>query len=269
MLTKKELENYLDIAKEAATAGGYFLSKFWGKAFKIQEKETPGDLVTEADKYSEKAIIEILTSRCPSHSLLAEESGRKDTTQSEFLWTVDPLDGTINYAHGFPFVAVSIALLYQGYPVVGVIYNPILQELFTCTRGGGAFLGNLRLYVSKTNQLGKSLLATGFPYNRRGTADNNYKEFAHLTNLTQGVRRAGAAALDLAYVASGQFDGYWEKGIKPWDIAAGALLVEEAGGKVSAYDGSALDIMEPQILATNGHIHQSMIQELSILRQTI
>lgn len=262
MLNREEINGYLDIAIAASIKAGDVLKRFWGKLKEVQEKNIPGDLVTEADKSSEIEIIRLLKHHCPSHSILAEESGLHANQEKEFLWAIDPLDGTTNYAHQFPFVAVSIALLFQGLPVVGVVHNPILQELFTAGKGLGAFLNGQQLHVSRVDQLNKSLLATGFSYRRRETADNNYKEFAHLTNLTQGVRRAGAASLDLAYVAAGRLDGYWEQQLSPWDIAAGTLLVEEAGGMVSSYDKTPLDFMNPRILATNGWLHDAVSKEL-------
>jgi myo-inositol-1(or 4)-monophosphatase len=262
MLTSDQVRPFLAVAVRAATKGGGVLKAFWGKLEKIEEKSTPGDLVTEADKQSEREIIEVLKTSYPHHAILAEESGLHTLEKSDFLWAIDPLDGTTNYAHQFPFVAVSIALLHQGKPLVGVVYNPLLGELFTGGLGLGAFLNENPIRVSKTALLKNSLLATGFPYRRREIVENNYREFCHLTNLTQGVRRAGSASLDLAYVACGRFDGYWESELNPWDIAAGALLVEEAGGKVSAYDKSPLNIMKPKILATNGLLHDALSQEV-------
>lgn len=171
-------------------------------------------------------------------------------------WVVDPLDGTTNFVHQFPFVAVSIALLEEGMPIVGVVYNPILHECFAAVRGLGATLNGTPLHVSSVSQLSRSLLATGFAYDRRDQPDTNYPEFARLTHLTQGVRRAGAASLDLAYVAAGRLDAYWERGVQLWDIAAGQLLVQEAGGKVTSYTGQPLDLQNIRILASNTSIAQ-------------
>ena len=258
-----ELKEYLEIAIDAAQAAGEILQGYWGKLHKIQEKGRPGDLVTEADKASEAKILEILQKRVPHHRILAEESGQVgDTTNNKYLWAIDPLDGTTNYAHQYPFSAVSIGLLIDGIPQVGAIFDPFHKELFCAARGLGATCNHIPIQVSEIDELRKSLLVTGFAYDRHNTTDNNYAEFCYLTHLTQGVRRAGAAALDLAHVACGRLDGYWERGLSPWDLAAGVIIVEESGGKVSAYDQSPLQINSGRILATNGHIHNQLSQTL-------
>lgn len=260
--SSEQLQIFLEIATEAALAAGAILQGYFGKLNAIIEKGRPGDLVTEADKASEAAILNVLPRHLPSHAILAEESGQLGNTASEYLWVIDPLDGTTNYAHEYPFFAVSIGLLIAGVPQVGVIFDPFHNELFRAARGLGATRNRRPIQVSQTAELSKSLLVTGFAYDRRETTDNNYAEFCHLTHLTQGVRRSGSAALDLAHVACGRVDGYWERGIAPWDIAAGVVVLEEAGGKVSAYDGSPLSIESGRILATNGHIHAALSQEL-------
>jgi myo-inositol-1(or 4)-monophosphatase len=260
--SSEQLQIFLEIATEAALAAGAVLQGYFGKLNAIVEKGRPGDLVTEADKASEAAILNVLPRHLPSHAILAEESGKLGNTASEYLWVIDPLDGTTNYAHEYPFFAVSIGLLIAGVPQVGVIFDPFHNELFRAARGLGATCNRRSMQVSQTAELSKSLLVTGFAYDRRETTDNNYAEFCHLTHLTQGVRRSGSAALDLAHVACGRVDGYWERGIAPWDIAAGVVLLEEAGGKVSAYDRSPLSIESGRILATNGHIHAALSQEL-------
>lgn len=257
------MQIFLDIATEAALAAGVVLQDYLGKLEDaITEKGRPGDLVTAADKASEQVILEVLRRHFPQHSILAEESGKLGNQDNDFLWAIDPLDGTTNYAHQYPCFAVSIGLLIQGVPKVGVIYDPFHNELFRAAAGLGATRNRRPIQVSQTAELGKSLLVSGFAYDRRETTDNNYAEFCHLTHLTQGVRRGGAAALDLAYVACGRVDGYWERGIAPWDIAAGIILVQEAGGKVTAYDGTPIKIESGRILATNGHLHDSLSQEL-------
>ncbi len=260
--TSENLQIFLEIATEAALAAGAVLQGYWGNLDAITEKGRPGDLVTVADKASEAVILEILRRHFPSHSILAEESGQLGEKESEYLWAIDPLDGTTNYTHQYPFFATSIGLLIAGVPQVGVIFDPFHNELFRAAIGLGATLNRRPIQVSQTEQLSKSLLVTGFAYDRRETPDNNYAEFCHLTHLTQGVRRSGSASLDLAHVACGRVDGYWERGIAPWDIAAGVVLLEEAGGKVTAYDGSPLSIKSGRILATNGHIHTSLSTEL-------
>jgi myo-inositol-1(or 4)-monophosphatase len=257
------LQIFLDIASAAALAAGTVLQDYLGQLEdSVTEKGRPGDLVTAADKASEKVILEVLHRHLPHHSILAEESGKIGDQDNEYLWAIDPLDGTTNYAHQYPCFAVSIGLLIGGIPQVGVIYDPFHDELFQAAAGLGATRNRRPMKVSQTAELSKSLLVTGFAYDRRETTDNNYAEFCHLTHQTQGVRRGGAASLDLAYVACGRVDGYWERGIAPWDVAAGIILVKEAGGQVSAYDGSPVKIESGRLLATNGYIHNSLSQEL-------
>jgi myo-inositol-1(or 4)-monophosphatase len=257
-----QLQIFLDVATEAALAAGAVLQTYWGNLKTIEEKGRPGDLVTEADKAAEATILQVLHRHVPDHNILTEESGQLGNQESVCLWAIDPLDGTTNYAHQYPVSAVSVGLLIDGVPQVGAIFDPARQELFRAAKGLGATCNRRPIQVSQTALLEKSLLVTGFAYDRRQTADNNYAEFCHLTHLTQGVRRSGSAALDLAYVACGRFDGYWERGLSPWDIAAGIVLVEEAGGLVTAYDRSPLDIKSGRILATNGQLHSSLSHAL-------
>lgn len=256
------LQLFLDIATEAALAGGAVLQSYWGKLESIQEKGRPGDLLTEADQASEAQVLAVIQRHFPNHAILAEESGQLGDQAAEYLWAIDPLDGTTNYAHQYPFYGVSIGLLIRGVPSVGVVFAPFHQELFRAAKGLGATRNRQPMHVSQTAALAQSLLVTGFAYDRRETADNNYAEFCHLTHLTQGVRRGGSAAIDLAYVACGRLDGFWERGLSPWDMAAGVVLVEEAGGQVTAYDGGPFQIQTGRILATNGRIHAALSQEL-------
>ncbi|MBW4579518.1 MAG: inositol monophosphatase [Tildeniella nuda ZEHNDER 1965/U140] len=257
-----QLQIFLDVATEAVMAAGTILQDYWGNLTAIEEKGRPGDLVTEADKAAEAAILKVLHQHVPDHNILAEESGQLGNQESPCLWAIDPLDGTTNYAHQYPVSAVSVGLLVKGVPQVGAIFDPFRQELFRAAKGLGATCNRRPIWVSQTATLEKSLLVTGFAYDRRQTTDNNYAEFCYLTHLTQGVRRGGSAALDLAYVACGRLDGYWERGLSPWDIAAGIVLVEEAGGLVTAYDRSPMDIGTGRILATNGQLHSSLSQAL-------
>ncbi|MEM6424648.1 MAG: inositol monophosphatase family protein [Cyanobacteria bacterium P01_H01_bin.119] len=264
----KERQRLLEIATEAALAAGAVLRQYWGKLNQIEEKGRSGDLVTEADKAAEKAILAILNRHLPDHPILAEESGAvgNPDSSSPFLWAIDPLDGTTNYAHQYPFSAASVGLLFNRVPIVGAIYDPFHQELFRAAKGLGASRDRQPIQVSTTPSLDKSLLVTGFAYDRRERLDNNYAEFCHFTHLTQGVRRGGAASLDLAYVACGRLDGYWERGLSPWDLAAGVVLVEEAGGQVSAYDQSPFEIESGRILASNGRLHQAISNQLVQIR---
>ena len=261
-MSQQELQIFLDIATEAALDAGAILKAKFRNLKDIQEKGRPGDLVTEADKTAESAVLAVLKRHLPEHSILAEESGIVGGQNHKYLWAIDPLDGTTNYAHGYPVFAVSIGLIIDGVPQVGVVYNPSRDELYRAAKGLGATCNRLPIEVSQTQELSKSLLVTGFAYDRRETKDNNYAEFCYLTHLTQGVRRGGSASLDLTDLACGRLDGYWERGLSPWDITAGIVILEEAGGKVTAYDCSPLDINSGRILATNGQIHQSLSDTL-------
>ena len=256
-----ELQIFLDIATESVLAAGAVLKERWGKLNDVREKG-PGDLVTEADKLAEEQVLRVLKRHLPDHQILAEESGALGNAESKYLWAIDPLDGTTNYAHGLPLAATSVGLMIDGLPAVGAVYNPFSDELFQAATGLGATRNRRPIQVSQTKELSKSLLITGFAYDRRETKDNNYAEFCHLTHLTQGVRRLGCASMDLAGVACGRLDGYWERGIQPWDMAAGIVLVREAGGKVTSYDNSPLNIPSGRILATNNLIHDELSQAL-------
>lgn len=266
-LEPKKLQNLLDIATEAVLAAGAIIEDLYGNLNAIAEKGRAGDLVTEADKQAEQVILAILKRHYPEHGILAEESGylgnEQEQANNPYLWAIDPLDGTTNYAHSYPIACVSVGLMIQGVPSVGAIYNPFRKELFRGAKGLGATLNRRPIHVSSIETLEKSLLVSGFAYDRRETPDNNYAEFCHLTHLTQGVRRSGSAALDLTDVACGRLDGYWERGIKAWDIVAGIVIVEEAGGKVTAYDGNSLNIASGRILATNERIHSELSHALS------
>ncbi len=260
--TPEQLQVFLDVATESVLAAGAILKDRWGKLNNIQEKGRPGDLVTEADKLAEAEVLEVLHRHFRDHQILAEESGILGNADSRYVWAIDPLDGTTNYAHGLPLAATSVGLMVDGVPSVGAVYNPFSDELFRAAKGLGATCNRRPIRVSQTAKLDRSLLITGFAYDRRETTDNNYAEFCHLTHLTQGVRRLGCASMDLAGVACGRLDGYWERGLQPWDIAAGIVILEEAGGKVTAYNGSSLDISSGRILATNSLIHDSLSRAL-------
>ena len=220
------------------------------------------NLVTEADRLSETLIVERIRGSFPDHGILAEESPEM-AKSSGFRWIIDPLDGTTNYAHGYPVFCVSIALEVEGEIRFGAVYNPMLDELFTAEKGAGAFLNGRPLKVSRTAELSRSLLATGFPYDIREDRNNNINYFEAMALNAQAVRRAGAAALDLAYLAAGRYDGFWELKLMPWDMAAGWLLVEEAGGVVTDLRGNPFGLRSPHILASNGLIHAEMSRLLA------
>jgi myo-inositol-1(or 4)-monophosphatase len=263
-----QLQTWLEIATAAALAAGEIMNKYRGNLLQIEQKGRLGDLVTVADREAEAQIIEILQRHLPTHSILAEESGKYENSDAEYLWVIDPLDGTTNYAHQYPFSAVSIGLLVDGLPTLGVIFDPFHQELFCAATGLGATRNHQPIQVSATAQLADSLLVTGFAYDRRETPDHNYREFCYLTHITQGVRRGGSAAIDLAYVACGRLDGYWERGLSPWDLAAGVVIVREAGGLVTAYDRSDFILTSGRILATNTAIHDALSQSLEKVQHT-
>jgi len=203
-------------------------------------------------------IIDIIKRRFPDHDILAEESASGNPRSSPHRWIIDPLDGTTNYTHGFPVFCVSIALEIDDAVVLGVIFDPNTGELFTAEKGKGAHLNEKRIIVSSIDQLGRSMLVTGFPYNIAGNPDYAIERFAQFLMEAQAVRRMGSAAIDLAYVAAGRYEGFWEVALNPWDVAAGKLLVEEAGGKVTGFSGTPFSIYEKQILATNGKVHDQM-----------
>ena len=252
------------VAVEAARAAGQLLHSELRGSRRIAYKGTPTNLVTEMDARAEALILERLGTAFPDDAVLAEEGGARPG-RSGRRWIVDPLDGTTNYAHGLPIFAVSIGLEAEDHMALGVVYDPAHDELFTAERGAGAWLGDERLAVSTTAGLGESLLATGFPYNIRETADNNLAEYAAFSLRARGVRRMGSAVLYLAYVAAGRLDGYWELRLGAWDIAAGSLLVEEAGGRVTDLRGSRIDLRAPAVVASNGRIHDAM---LVVLKET-
>jgi len=216
------------------------------------------NLVTEADRLAEQTIIETIHNHFPDHQILAEESPRIES-ESEFKWIIDPLDGTTNFVHGFPFFSISIGLEYRRELVLGVVHLPLLAETFTAFRNSGAFLNEKPIQVSKVEKLSASLLATGFPYENNINFQRNFELFRQIYPLTQGVRRAGSAAIDLCYTACGRLDGFWELELNAWDVAAGAIIVSEAGGKVINMDGSPFSVYDRQILATNSLIETELL----------
>jgi len=253
------------IAIQAAHEGGRVLLQKFGTALEVRHKGEV-DLVTEADRAAEEAIVAVIRGTSPRHDILAEEADHGRCASSH-RWIIDPLDGTTNYAHGFPWFAVSIALEVEGEVRLGVVYNPFHRELFWAEKGEGAYLNDIQLRVSPTPRLDQSLVATGFPYDRKTSRVNNYDHFVSFQQSAQACRRAGAASLDLAYAAAGRLDGYWEMKLKPWDVAAGQLLVHEAGGRVSDFDGARFDIYGAECLASNGRIHAEMLTVLAAGRR--
>ncbi len=248
---------------QTARDAGRLLADRFGRSLQISHKGDI-DLVTEADLASEKLIIERIKSHYPRHAILAEESGEAivaGATQSEWKWIIDPLDGTTNYSHGYPCFCVSIGVELRGRIELGVVYDPMRDEMFAAERGQGATLNERSIRVSAVQDLNRAMLCTGFPYDVR-ERDDFARHFSNFTMEAQAVRRDGSAAIDLAYVAGGRFDGFWEDGLNPWDVAAGVLLIEEAGGRVSNFRGAALDIYTPQVLVSNGLVHEAMIRVL-------
>jgi myo-inositol-1(or 4)-monophosphatase len=250
------MASYLESAVEIAREAGALLANYAERKIGFELKGD-FDLVTEADRASERLITERLRSKFPSHGILAEEGGGHEGT-SEYVWYVDPLDGTTNFAHGFPAFNVTMALERHGEVIAGVTYDPTRQEIFTAERGGGAYLNNRRIHVSQASRLEDALVATGFP-SRRRHLNINVHFYYQLAMLTHGVRRAGAAGLDLAYVACGRLDAFWEFGLNPWDMAAGWLLVLEAGGRCSEMRGAPLGVRSPHLIADNGLVHDELL----------
>ncbi|MFQ5450858.1 MAG: inositol monophosphatase family protein [Nitrospinaceae bacterium] len=255
------MKGALAVAIEAALAAGRIQSDRKKNIGKISPKGGH-DLVTEVDYLCEQEIIRIIKQRFPDHDFLAEESGTSQGTKSPRKWIIDPLDGTINYAHGVPCYCVSIALEEAGEVVVGVVYNPSLDELFAAEKGQGATLNSEPISVSAISDLKESLLVTGFTPEVVRSPNNNLKEFSRFLKACQALRRPGSAAIDLCYTAMGRFEGFWEMRLHPWDVAAGVLLVREAGGEVTRLDGSPFSIYDRDVLASNGRVHQDMVRIL-------
>ncbi len=256
------MSELLPTIERIARAAGEILRAGYGNVAHIEHKGAI-DLVTEFDRRSEELILRELRAAFPGHAVHAEESGQS-ATGSEYEWLIDPLDGTTNFAHGFPVFSVSLALTRRGQLAAGVVYDPLRDELFAAEVGRGATLNGQRLQVSDESDLSHALLATGFPYDVRTNPHNNFAQFMHFHLRAQAVRRAGSAALDCAWVAAGRLDGYWELRVKPWDVGAGALIVREAGGRVTTAAGEDDFLGRDSIVASNGHLHEQM---LNVLRE--
>jgi myo-inositol-1(or 4)-monophosphatase len=254
------MTSHKSVAIETALSAGSFIVSRMGK---VRELGYKGEinLVTDVDRNAEKMIVKSLKKTFPDYGILTEEAG-EEAGQSDYKWLIDPLDGTTNFAHSFPFFAVSIALEKAGQVILGVVYDPMKKELFVAERHHGAYLNRKRIFVSKTKRLYTGLLATGFAYRFKEKKASIFRDFVKFLMRAQGVRRAGSAALDLCYVACGRFDGYWERDLFPWDTAAGKIIVEEAKGRVTRFNGLAYTPYHKEILASNGYIHRQMINVL-------
>lgn len=255
----KLLSTAINAVKEAAK----IQLEYMNKELDIETKASEFDLVTQADTIAEAKIIEVISKEFPSHSFLAEESG-SEIKDSDYLWIIDPIDGTVNYAHRFPQFCCSIGLYCKGEAVIGVVYDPCRKELFHAIKGQGAFLNNKKMQVSKIETLRKALLATGFPALKDELLQKNLEYFKAFLGKCQAIRRPGSAALDLCYVACGRLDGFWELGLSPWDTAAGALMITEAGGFITNLDNDYFDLNIKGLIATNGLLHSQIKDVISL-----
>lgn len=265
----ENIEKLTQIGTDIAREAGQFLRKKFHSHFTVSHKGTV-DLVTDADIAAEEMIVSRIKSAFPNHSILAEEKHNTghEGADSSCKWIIDPLDGTTNFAHGYPVFSVSIGLEVAGELELGIVYDPTRDEMFTASRGSGAFCNGVLLHVSRTESLVSSLLATGFPYDIQTSKQDNLNNFCAFAVRTQGIRRAGSAAIDLCYVAAGRFDGFWELKLNPWDCAAGFLMVREAKGRVSNFRGRPASIYGREVVASNGFIHEEMIDVLKIADST-
>lgn len=248
------IEDIIQISKEA----GNLIRNAFGKVHSIEFKTNELNLVTESDKASEKLITDFIKKKYPTHGILAEE-GSEANKSAEYLWVIDPLDGTTNFAHGLPIFSVSIGLQKNGETIAGVVYDVMRDVVFSAEKNHGSFENGNKIQVNKNSVLGHGILVTGFPYDIRENPDKAFERFIEFLKHARAIRRLGSAAIDLCYVANGVFDGFWEVSLHPWDLCAGKLIVEESGGLVTDFDGRSIDIYTKRILATNGFIHQRMI----------
>ncbi|TKB74120.1 MAG: inositol monophosphatase [Nitrospira sp.] len=255
------LDRLTSVATDAARQAGAVLAECTRAGFRIEHKQVI-NLVTDADHRAEQRIIDVIYDSFPTHHVLAEERGLTEQSPSRYKWVIDPLDGTTNFAHGFPAYCVSIGVECDGRGILGVVYDPTRDELFTAQIGHGAHLNGVPIAVSKTNLLDHALLVTGFAYDIRDSPNNNLNHFARFALNVQGLRRTGTAALDLCYVAAGRFDGFWEVALNPWDMAAGVVILLEAGGRVTDFMGNTHSIYGKELVASNGLIHQAMLNLL-------
>jgi myo-inositol-1(or 4)-monophosphatase len=252
------LKDLISISKEA---GDLIRSRF-RTSLNLEFKTNESDLVTEVDKASEKIIVDFIKKKYPSHGIITEEGG-SSSSKSEYNWVVDPLDGTVNYAHGLPIFSASIGIQKNEATIAGVVYDIMQDIIYSAELNAGAYENNKKIKVNDNDNLRYALLVTGFPYDIRENPENALGKFAAFTKASRGIRRLGSAAIDFCYVAKGVFDGFWEVHLKPWDMCAGKLIVEEAGGLVTDFDGNKINIFSKKILASNGKIHEAMIEVLS------
>ena len=261
-LSSDDLHSLASIARQTAEMGGAELMRHYGRLKSVESKGRIGDLVTNADLAAEQVVLQELTRATPDIAVLAEESGAEGE-QNGLRWCIDPLDGTTNFTHGYPLFATSIGLTFQQRPVLGAIAVPFLKETYWGAPGLGVHCNDSPIQVSSCERLEDSLLVTGFAYDRHTRLDNNYAQFCWFTHRTRGVRRGGAAAVDLAFVAAGRQDGYWERGLAPWDLAAGVALVELAGGTISGYGGETFDLGSGRVVASGPALHPQIVEVLN------
>lgn len=263
MTLTREVGDVLALAQRIAREAGAIQRDRFETGVAVRTKSSSIDLVTEVDLACEKALVGAIEEERPGDGILAEEGHGREAAGSPWRWVIDPLDGTTNYAHGYPRFCVSIGVEQDGVREVGVVYDPLLDELYHAVRGGGAWLGKRRLSVSPQQELGRALVATGFAYDVHRSSVDNAACFARMLKAARGIRRDGSAALDLCYVAAGRFDAYWELKLHPWDVAAGVLLVEEAGGRVTSADGGLVPPDGSSVVATNAHLHEAVMERIT------
>ena len=253
------MADFKEVLLEATREAGSIIREYFQGSFTIDNKEGINNLVTEVDTRAETRIIDVIRKHCPTHSIISEEVGEL-TMDSPYKWIIDPIDGTVNFAHGIPICCVSIALSHHDELILGAVYNPMMNELFFAESGKGATLNDIPIRTSKKAEFRKACLVTGFPYKWPETREHPIKVFERFILQGLPVRRLGSAAIDLCWVACGRFDGFWEYNLSPWDVAAGYLIVTEAGGKVTNFDGQPYSVYDKQTLATNGLIHDEMLR---------
>lgn len=246
---------------EIAGTAGEIIRNGFGKKISMQYKSNELDIVTEIDKKAESEIIRYIKSHFPHHGILAEESGSEGLS-ADYIWVIDPLDGTTNFVHGIPIFSVSIGIMKNDKTICGAVYDIMQDKMYAAERGSGSVVNDNKIFVNKNDKLNTSCVVTGFPYNIRENPDNAYEKFIAILREARAIRRLGSAAIDFCYVACGVFEGFWEVSLNPWDICAGKLIVEEAGGLVTDFSGANIDVFSKQILATNGKVHDSMLKIL-------